>query len=62
MQRDKEIFDLIKKENDRQLQGIELIASENFTSPQVMEAAGSILTKSFGCRMGKRSTAFWSSG
>ena len=47
MQRDKEIFDLIKKENDRQLQGIELIASENFTSPQVMEAAGSILTNKY---------------
>ena len=44
MQRDKEIFDLIGKENDRQLQGIELIASENFPSPQVMEAAVRILT------------------
>ena len=38
MQRDKEIFDLINKENHRQLEGIELIASENFASPQVMEA------------------------
>jgi len=47
MQRDKEIFDLINKENDRQLQGIELIASENFASPQVMEAAGSILTNKY---------------
>lgn len=47
MQRDKEIFDLINKENYRQLQGIELIASENFASPQVMEAAGSILTNKY---------------
>ena len=47
MQRDKEIFDLIKKENHRQLEGIELIASENFASPQVMEASGSILTNKY---------------
>ena len=47
MQRDKEIFDLINKENHRQLEGIELIASENFASPQVMEAAGSILTNKY---------------
>jgi glycine hydroxymethyltransferase len=44
MQRDQPIFDLIQKEQSRQLRGIELIASENFTSPAVMEAAGSILT------------------
>jgi glycine hydroxymethyltransferase len=47
MQRDKKIFDLIKKENHRQLEGIELIASENFASPQVMEASGSILTNKY---------------
>ena len=47
MQRDKEIFDLINKENHRQLEGIELIASENFASPQVMEASGSILTNKY---------------
>ena len=47
MQRDKEIFELINKENERQLQGIELIASENFASPQVMEASGSILTNKY---------------
>ncbi len=47
MQRDKEIFELIIKENERQLQGIELIASENFASPQVMEASGSILTNKY---------------
>ena len=47
MQRDKKIFDLINKENHRQLEGIELIASENFASPQVMEASGSILTNKY---------------
>jgi len=47
MQRDKEIFNLINKENHRQLEGIELIASENFASPQVMEAAGSVLTNKY---------------
>jgi glycine hydroxymethyltransferase len=44
MERDQVIFDLISKEEDRQKRGIELIASENFTSKQVMEAAGSVLT------------------
>lgn len=47
MQRDKQIFDLIQAEKDRQTNGIELIASENFTSPQVMEAAGSVLTNKY---------------
>jgi len=45
--RDSQIFDLIQKEHDRQLHGIELIASENFVSPQVMEAAGSVLTNKY---------------
>lgn len=45
--RDNQIFDLIQKEHDRQLHGIELIASENFVSPQVMEAAGSVLTNKY---------------
>lgn len=45
--RDTEVFDLIQKEHHRQLHGIELIASENFTSPQVMEAAGSVLTNKY---------------
>ncbi len=45
--RDTEIFDLIKKEGDRQEHGIELIASENFTSKQVMEAMGSVLTNKY---------------
>ena len=47
MQRDTIIFDLIKEEEVRQLNGIELIASENFTSPSVMEATGSILTNKY---------------
>jgi len=47
MQRDTAIFDLIQKEKQRQIQGVELIASENFTSPQVMEAAGSVLTNKY---------------
>jgi len=47
MQRDNEIFDLIEAERERQINGLELIASENFTSPQVMEAAGSVLTNKY---------------
>lgn len=47
MQRDTKIFDLITKEEERQCNGIELIASENFVSPQVMEAAGSVLTNKY---------------
>lgn len=47
MERDQVIFDLIGKEEDRQKRGIELIASENFTSKQVMEAAGSVLTNKY---------------
>ena len=47
MQRDTEIFELIDAEKNRQLNGLELIASENFVSDQVMEAAGSILTNKY---------------
>jgi glycine hydroxymethyltransferase len=47
MKRDKIIFDLIEKEKQRQEHGIELIASENFTSPQVMKAQGSVLTNKY---------------
>ncbi|MDV7188265.1 serine hydroxymethyltransferase [Lutibacter sp. TH_r2] len=47
MQRDQVIFDLIQDEKERQLNGIELIASENFVSEQVMEAQGSILTNKY---------------
>ncbi|MBX9853102.1 MAG: serine hydroxymethyltransferase [Cytophagaceae bacterium] len=45
--RDAQIFDIIKKEAQRQEHGIELIASENFTSKQVMEAMGSVLTNKY---------------
>jgi len=47
MQRDTTIFNLIEEEKQRQINGIELIASENFTSPQVMEAQGSVLTNKY---------------
>ena len=47
MQRDTVIFDLIKKERERQTKGIELIASENFVSDQVMEAMGSVMTNKY---------------
>jgi glycine hydroxymethyltransferase len=47
MKRDTLIFDLIEKEKQRQLNGIELIASENFVSPQVLEAMGSVLTNKY---------------
>lgn len=47
MKRDTAIFDLIEREYQRQLKGIELIASENFVSPQVMEAMGSCLTNKY---------------
>ena len=45
--RDTTIFDLIAKERERQVNGIELIASENFASEQVMEAQGSVLTNKY---------------
>ena len=47
IERDEQIFELIDAEKARQVSGIELIASENFTSPQVMEATGSILTNKY---------------
>lgn len=47
MIRDKEIFDLIAKERERQTNGIELIASENFVSDEVMQAMGSVLTNKY---------------
>ena len=47
MQRDEQIFELIEAENQRQLHGLELIASENFVSDQVLEAAGSVLTNKY---------------
>ena len=47
MKRDQEIFELIEQEHQRQLKGMELIASENFVSDQVMEAMGSYLTNKY---------------
>jgi glycine hydroxymethyltransferase len=47
MKRDTQIFDLIEKERLRQVNGIELIASENFVSPQVLEAMGSVMTNKY---------------
>jgi glycine hydroxymethyltransferase len=47
MPRDKVIFDLIDKEHERQKNGLELIASENFASKEVMQAAGSVLTNKY---------------
>ncbi|MEN8703798.1 MAG: serine hydroxymethyltransferase [Polaribacter sp.] len=47
MQIDNQIFDLIQEEKERQLNGLELIASENFVSDQVMQAQGSILTNKY---------------
>ena len=47
MNNDKEIFDLILKEKERQINGLELIASENFASDNVMKATGSILTNKY---------------
>ena len=47
MKRDNTIFNLIEEEKNRQTHGIELIASENFVSDQVMEAMGSVLTNKY---------------
>ncbi len=47
MKRDEQIFDFISEERSRQMHGIELIASENFVSEQVMEAMGSVLTNKY---------------
>lgn len=47
MKRDTLVFDLIEKERQRQINGIELIASENFVSPEVLEAMGSVMTNKY---------------
>lgn len=47
MQRDQQVFDIIQKELNRQRNGIELIASENFTSLQVMQAMGNVMTNKY---------------
>ena len=47
MLKDNQIFELISEERARQMRGIELIASENFVSDQVMAAMGSVLTNKY---------------
>ncbi|MDP4588311.1 MAG: serine hydroxymethyltransferase, partial [Flavobacteriales bacterium] len=47
MWKDEQIFNLISQENKRQVEGLEMIASENFVSNQVMEAMGSVLTNKY---------------
>ena len=47
MIKDSVIFDIISREKERQMKGIELIASENFVSEQVMQAMGSVLTNKY---------------
>lgn len=47
MEKDRKVFELIEQERERQLHGIELIASENFVSEQVMQAMGSVLTNKY---------------
>ncbi|MBN2777212.1 MAG: serine hydroxymethyltransferase [Bacteroidales bacterium] len=47
MKRDEKVFEIIQKEKERQMHGIELIASENFVSPQVLEAMGSVMTNKY---------------
>ena len=47
MYRDTQVFDIIRNELERQRHGIELIASENFTSQQVIEASGNVMTNKY---------------
>ncbi len=47
MKRDSQVFDIIRQEKERQMKGIELIASENFVSEQVLEAMGSVMTNKY---------------
>lgn len=47
MNRDTQVFDIIRQEKERQMKGIELIASENFVSDQVLEAMGSVMTNKY---------------
>ena len=63
MKRDQEIFDFIEKEHQRQLKGMELIASENFVSDEVMQAMGSYLTNKYAEGYpGKRYYGGWRTG
>ena len=57
MKRDTKVFTLIRKEKERQMHGIELIASENFVSDQVLKAMGSVLTQI--CRGVSGQTLLW---
>ena len=72
MMKDSVIFDIIGREKERQMKGIELIASENFVSEQVMQAMGSVLTNKYAegypgkryyggvwCRVCQRATSLW---
>ena len=60
MVKDQEIFDLIEREHQRQLKGMELIASENFVSDEVMNAMGSYLTNKYAEGLpGKRYYGGW---
>lgn len=47
MKQDTTVFDIIRRERERQLKGIELIASENFVSDEVLQAMGSVLTNKY---------------
>ena len=47
MKKDTKVFNLIRKEKQRQMHGIELIASENFVSDQVLKAMGSVMTNKY---------------
>ncbi|MBR4837076.1 MAG: serine hydroxymethyltransferase, partial [Bacteroidales bacterium] len=47
MKKDTKVFNLIRKEKQRQMGGIELIASENFVSDQVLKAMGSVMTNKY---------------
>jgi glycine hydroxymethyltransferase len=57
--RDSQIFDLIERERHRQEYGIELIASENFVSPQVMQAMGSVLTNKYAEGPARKAVLRW---
>ena len=61
MKQDLQIFNLIKKEEERQTNGIELIASENYVSDQVLAALGSVCTNKY-AEGYKRTAAFRSAG
>ncbi len=59
MQRDTIVFDLINKELERQRHGLELIASENFTSLQVMQAMGGVMTNKYAEGYPRKTLLWW---